>query len=290
MATNKAPVTGKQRSLVIGIDRSVYWLSKHWLAVFNTLAFIYVALPILAPVLMNAGLETPARIIYRVYSPLCHQMTQRSFFLFGDQYAYPREIAGTELEPIESYIGEIPEFNNIEADNWPAFFTAARRYLGDEQLGYKTALCQRDIGIYLFVLVGGLLYAMLRNRIKIKPLPILLFIVIGLGPIALDGFSQLFSYWSTPLDGSEPAGIAGTIQSILPLRESTPLLRAFTGAWFGLALVWLAYPHVNESMKGTEKNLGAKLNQIEMPESQEPESQDPESQEPESAQTEADNS
>jgi uncharacterized membrane protein len=270
MTTNKTPVTGKQRSLVIGIDRSVYWLSKHWLAVFNTIAIIYVGLPILAPVLMNAGLDTPARIIYRVYSPLCHQMTQRSFFLFGDQYAYPREIADTELEPIEAYVGDIPEFNNVEPDNWPAFFTAARRYLGDEQLGYKMALCQRDIGIYLFVLVGGLLYAMLRNRINIKPLPILLFIVIGLGPIALDGFSQLFSYWSTPLDGSEPTGIAATLQSILPLRESTPLLRAFTGAWFGLALVWLAYPHVNESMKGTESHLNAKLSRIK---TQEPESE-----------------
>ena len=97
-------------------------------------------------------------------------------------------------------------------------------------------------------------------------MPILLFIVIGLGPIALDGFSQLFSYWSTPLDGSTPTGIAATIQSVLPLRESTPLLRAFTGAWFGLALVWMAYPHVNESMKGTESQLGAKLSRIETPE------------------------
>lgn len=262
MAADKKPISGRRRSVVIGIDRAVYWLSKHWLAVFNTIAFIYVGLPILAPALMNAGLETPARLIYRVYSPLCHQMTQRSFFLFGDQYSYPREIAGTNLTPIEAYMGDIPEFEDVDPDNWPAFFTAARRYLGDEQLGYKIALCQRDIGIYLFVLVGGLLYAMLRNRINIKPLPILLFIVIGLAPIAIDGFSQLFSYWSTPLDGSAPSGLAATVQSIFPLRESTPLLRAFTGAWFGLALVWLAYPHVNESMKGTERELGAKLKRL----------------------------
>ncbi|HET6443185.1 MAG TPA: DUF2085 domain-containing protein [candidate division Zixibacteria bacterium] len=266
MAAERKPVTGKRRSMVIGIDRGVYWLSKHWLAVFNTLALIYVGLPILAPALMNAGLETPARVIYRIYSPLCHQMTQRSFFLFGDQYAYPRAIAGTELTPIETYVGDIPEFDNVDPDDWPAFFTAARRYLGDEQLGYKIALCQRDIGIYLFVLVGGLLYAMLRNRINIKPLPILLFVVIGLAPIAIDGFSQLFSYWSTPLDGSDPTGLAATIQSIIPLRESTPMMRALTGAWFGLALVWLAYPHVNESMKGTERELGAKLRRLDNPE------------------------
>ncbi len=259
MAPNKKPVTGKKRTVVVGIDRSVYWLSKHWLAVFNTIALIYVGLPILAPVLMNAGLESPARVIYTMYSPLCHQMSQRSFFLFGDQYAYPREIAGTDLVPIEAYIGDIEEFQGVTTDNWPTFFTAARRYLGDEQLGYKMALCERDIGIYFFVLVGGLVFAMLRNRVNVRPLPLLLFIIIGLGPIAIDGFSQLFSYWSAPADGSAATGIAATIQGIIPLRESTPFLRAFTGAWFGLALVWLAYPHVNESMKGTERQLETKL-------------------------------
>ena len=262
MAADKEPITGRRRSLVIGIDRGVYWLSRHWLAVFNTLIFIYVALPILAPVLLNAGFESPARAIYRVYSPLCHQMTQRSFFLFGEQYSYPREIAGTELTPIEAYMGDIPEFENVQPGNWPAFFTAARSFLGNENLGYKIALCQRDIGIYLFVLVGGLIYGMLRNRINIHPLPIVLFIVVGLTPIAIDGFSQLFSYWSTPVDGSEPSGLAAAVQNIIPLRESTPMMRSFTGAWFGLALVWLAYPHVNESMKGTEKQLGEKLQRI----------------------------
>jgi uncharacterized membrane protein len=258
----KQPVTGWQRSLVIGIDRSVYGLSKHWLAVFNTIIFIYVALPILAPVLMNAGLLGPARVIYTVYSPLCHQMAQRSFFLFGEQSAYPRALAGTNLKPIESYTDQIPEFSNVEEGNWPAFFFAARSFLGNEQLGYKMALCERDIGIYGFVLVGGLLYAMLRNRMNIRPLPLILFIVIGMGPIALDGFSQLFGYWVAPTDGSEATGVAALIQTVLPLRESTPFLRAFTGAWFGLMLVWLAYPQINKGMKGTEQSLGEKLRRI----------------------------
>lgn len=271
MATDRKPVTGRKRSVVIGVDRSVHWLSKHWLAVFNTIVFIYVGLPILAPVLMNAGLEPPARIIYSLYSPMCHQMTQRSFFLFGEQSAYPRELAGTDLVPIEAYVDDIPEFDNASPGNWPAFFAAARRFIGNEQLGYKMALCQRDISIYFFILVGGLLYAMLRNRIRIRALPLVLFVIIGVGPIALDGFSQLFSYWSIPIDGSEPTGLAATVQGIFPLRESTPLLRASTGAWFGLTLAWLAYPHVNSSMKVTERQLDQKLNH---PEAAEPEIQD----------------
>jgi len=267
---NKQPVSGWQRSVVLGIDRSVYFFSKHWLAAFNIIILIYVGLPILAPVLMKAGLTMPARTIYTVYSPLCHQMTQRSFFLFGDQVAYPREIAGTEMVPIEAYIDGLPEFEGVSADNWPAFFTAARRFLGNEQMGYKMALCERDIGIYGFVLIGGLIYGLFRTRIKIKPLPLILFLIIGMGPIALDGFSQLFSYWATPTDGSAGAGLIAQIQQILPLRESPPALRLLTGALFGLMLVWLAYPQINQGMKGTEMQMGEKLRKVD--ESEEPES------------------
>ncbi|MDX1615752.1 MAG: DUF2085 domain-containing protein [Candidatus Promineifilaceae bacterium] len=256
------PLSGWQRSLVLAIDRLVHGFSRHWLAVFNAAAFLYVGLPILAPVLMNAGATAPAQVIYTIYSPLCHQMTQRSFFLFGEQPAYPRALAGTELTPIEAYIDDIPEFQGIDPDNWPAFFAAARDFVGNEQLGYKMALCERDIGIYGFVLVGGLLYGMWRKRFNIKPLPLWAFVVFGMGPIALDGFTQLFSYWFA-LPSGEASGILATLQNIFPLRESTPTMRALTGAWFGLALVWLAYPHVNAGMERTADNLEEKLQKAE---------------------------
>jgi uncharacterized membrane protein len=258
----KEPVTGFQRSFVIGVDRIVYWFSRHWLAVFNVLVLIYVGLPILAPTLMNAGAEGPARVIYTMYKPMCHQMTQRSFFLFGEQYAYPRAVAGTDLMPIESYVDDIPEFEDASVDDWPAFFAAARRFVGNEQLGYKMALCERDIGIYGFILIGGLIFGLVRYRIKVRPLPLILFIIIGLGPIALDGFSQLFSYWALPADGSEPSGLMASIANLLPLRESTPLMRTATGALFGFMLAWLAYPHVEKGMAGTREDLRVKLSKI----------------------------
>jgi len=267
---NQPPVTGFQRSFVIGVDRAVYWFSRHWLAVFNVLVLIYVGLPILAPVLMNAGADGPARVIYTMYKPMCHQMAQRSFFLFGEQYAYPREIAGTDLVPIEAYTGGIAEFQSVPADDWPAFFAAARRFIGNEQLGYKMALCERDIGIYGFVLIGGLVFGLLRYRVKVPALPLILFIIIGLGPIALDGFSQLFSYWAVPIDGSEPSGILATISNLLPLRESTPLLRALTGALFGFMLAWLAYPQVEKGMAGTREDLRVKLSRLEEPAADQP--------------------
>lgn len=261
----KKPITGWQRSVVVGVDRMVYWISRHWLGLFNGVIFLYVALPILAPVLMNAGVERPARVIYRVYSPLCHQMAQRSFFLFGEQSVYPREIAGTDLIPIEAYTATIPEFSNVDDGDWPAFFVAARRFVGNEQMGFKMALCERDIGIYGFVLIGGLVYAMLRNRIRIRPLPFILFVVIGIGPIAIDGFSQLFSYWVTPAGGGQASGFLGWVQGFLQMRESTPTIRALTGGLFGFTLAWLAYPQVEIGMRGTERQLAEKLRRIDDP-------------------------
>jgi len=255
----KQPVSGWQRTVVVGIDRAIYGLSRHWLALFNIAALIYITMPIIAPMLLKAGIDGPARVIYAAYSPLCHQMAQRSFFILGEQPAYPREIAGTNLTPIEAYIDDLPEFEGVSSDNWPAFFAAARSFRGNEVMGYKMALCERDIGIYGFVLIGGLVYAMLRNRFNIKPLPLWIFIVIGIAPIAIDGFSQLFSYWLSPLDGSEATGFLASVQRFLPLRESPPTMRALTGALFGFMLVWLTYPHINTGMKGTEKSLGEKL-------------------------------
>lgn len=257
--SGKKPVSGRQRTIVLGVDKAVYWFSRHWLAVFNTLAALYVGLPILAPMLMAAGATRPAQAIYTLYSPMCHQMASRSLFLLGEQYAYPRAIAGSDLRPIDDYLDGLPEFANVSAENWIAFTLAARQFLGNEEMGYKMALCARDIGIYGFVLLGGLLYGLLRRRMNVKALPFIAFVIIGMGPIGLDGFSQLFGYWATPTDGSAPGAIGELILRVFPLRESTPFLRTFTGAWFGLTLVWLAYPHVEEGMKDTARDLEAKL-------------------------------
>jgi uncharacterized membrane protein len=258
----KQPVTGWQRTLVIRMDRLIYKFSQHWLAVFNLAVAIYVGLPMLAPVLMSVGMTAPARGIYFIYSPMCHQMASRSFFLFGQQAAYPRELAGTELKPLEAYMADLPEFTGVDPDNWVEFTLAARQFIGNKQLGYKMALCERDIAIYSFVLIWGLVYGVLRQRFRIKPLPFLVFLIVGMGPIALDGFSQLFGYWSTPIDGSAPTGLMATINSIFSLRESTPFLRTFTGGLFGLMLAWLAYPHIDQGMRETENDLARTLKRI----------------------------
>jgi hypothetical protein len=47
--------------------------------------------------------------------------------------------------------------------------------------------------------------------------------------------------------------------SFYPIRESTPFLRALTGALFGIGNAWLAYPYIEESMQETIEMLNEKL-------------------------------
>jgi len=221
---------------VSGGDRLMHWISRHYLAVVNLMIFLYFGLPILAPVLMKAGATLPANVIYTMYKPLCHQFGFRSFFLFGEQAYYPLQEAGiSDVKTFEQVTGFVDLDNPAAYSRWQA-----RQFTGSESVGYKIALCERDIAIYGAIFLFGILYALTGRRIK--PLHWMLWILIGLGPIGLDGFSQLFSQmeWSW-------------LASVLPYRESTPFLRALTGGLFGLTTAWFAYPYMEESMAETRQ-------------------------------------
>jgi uncharacterized membrane protein len=226
-------LTGRARQQAISLNRVVLGFARHWLATFNLAVFIFVGLPILAPVLMKAGATTPARWIYTAYSPLCHQFAFRTWFLFGEQTAYPLARAG---------VGGLT-FGQVTgiAEN---DYVAARAFLGNPTLGYKMALCERDIAIYGGLLLAGLLFALVRGRLR--PLPTWAWLLFGIVPMAIDGGTQLLS--ALPV-----------FSTYLPLRESTPALRAATGLLFGFANVWMAYPYVEESMSETVAAVASKL-------------------------------
>jgi uncharacterized membrane protein len=120
----------------------------------------------------------------------------------------------------------------------------ARDFLGNETMGYKMALCQRDMAIYGAIFLFGIIFSLTGK--KIKPLPWYLWLLIGLGPIGLDGFSQLLSQ----------TGLS--IFNWLPLRESTPLLRSLTGAFFGLATAWFGFPYLEESVQENRREMQIK--------------------------------
>lgn len=216
---------------ISGGDRFMYWVSRHYLALVNGFMLLYFGLAMLAPVLMKIGATVPANVLYTIYKPLCHQFGFRSFYLFGEQPYYPLKEANI---PNVLTFDQITGFKDLENPVGYARLQA-RQFTGNETVGFKMALCERDIAIYSAMFLFGILYALTKRRIK--PLHWLAWVVIGMGPIGLDGFSQLFSQmnWSF-------------LASILPYRESTPFLRIFTGALFGLATAWFAYPYMEETM------------------------------------------
>lgn len=235
----KPRVTGRTRDIVIGLDHTILSLARHWLLFINLAIFVYVGLPFAAPVLMQAGATGPARIIYGLYGGLCHQLGYRSFFLFGERAAYPRDI-------FESYSG-------IDPDALDGLF-ASRAFVGNERMGWKVASCERDVAIYGMLLLFGLVYALPGVQQRVKPLPWLAYGLIGILPIGLDGFSQLFSQLPPELNlfGFHPF-------AWIPYRESTPFLRVLTGALFGLANGWLAFPYIRQSTAEVDADLTNKL-------------------------------
>lgn len=220
-------------------DKISYWISKHYLAIFNAFLILYIGMPFLAPIFKKAGWNAPAEVIYKIYSPLCHQWAFRSFFLFGDQAYYPHaaaNIPGVLTFEQVSGISDLTDPSRLQA----------RQFQGNPILGYKVALCERDVAIWGAMALFGLVYAITQR--KLPKLHWILWVLVGIGPIGLDGFSQLFSQIPNTF-----------IQSILPYRESTPLLRVLTGFLFGITTAWFMFPFIEESMADTRRLLAKKF-------------------------------
>ncbi len=210
----RLPEGGRAARFAGFIDRLAAWLARHWLALFNLFIILFVGLPFLAPVLADAGATGPARLIYTIYAPTCHQLPERSFWLFGPQAVYTAPELASHGAPLEG-------LNILQRQ--------ALRFNGGAGTGYKVAICQRDIAIYGSILLSGMLFGRLRGRLRrggrsLPKMPLWLFGLL-LVPMFLDGTTQLIGW-----------------------RESTWVLRLVTGALFGAAVVWLAYPYLQEAM------------------------------------------
>ena len=203
-------------------DRVAETLSRHWLSMVLGAILLYATLPFVAPVLAKAGAPGLANLIYTPYKAVCHTYAFRSFFLFGRDVVYPR---GDGDGPFERASGIDP--------TTPAGLFAARDFIGNDQMGYKVALCERDQAIYYSLALNGIAFAAIRRRGR--QLPWAAFILVGLAPIGLDGFSQLLS--QPPI-------------SLIPFRESTWWLRVVTGSLFGTSVAWLVFPLIQSAFDG----------------------------------------
>jgi len=193
------------------MSRLLHWVSIHWLALANLGAGLLVGLPILAPMLYHWGYDGPAAFLYKAFSPLCHQLPERSFFLFGPSLTYSYAQLAALLGQ-----GTVPQ-------RWP----------GSPALGFKIAVCQRDVAVYGSMVLAGIVYNWLRPRLR--PLSVRQFLLL-LVPMAIDGGGQFIGLWT-----------------------STWLTRVITGALFGVACIGLTYPYLDQGMREVRAETSAAL-------------------------------
>ncbi len=222
---------GAAERITGAVDRAVAWLARHWLAVFNVVVALFIALPFAAPLLLHVGstgscaaCAAAGRLISLLYRPLCHQLPERSYYLYGPQATYT-------VQELEGRGAIAPGLNILQR--------GLLRFPGSPEVGYKVVLCQRDIAIFGAILLGGLAFGLARSlaQRRGRALPVLPFwaYVLAVIPLIVDGATQLFG-----------------------LRESTWLLRSITGGLFGLATVWLAYPYIQDAMDGALRAQAAR--------------------------------
>lgn len=248
MATRSGPTGPSDSSFGVRLNRWTLSASRHYLRWLLLFVGLYAGLPVVAPIFMHIGLTGPAEAIYTIYTPLCHQFAFRSWFLFGEQPVYPRAAANVPgLQPYETFSSEVNQGASAPVDltQWTqSMQLLSKGFIGNAQMGYKMAICERDVAIYGSLFLGGLLFAIPYVRRRLRPVPLWLYFLLGIAPIAIDGFSQLLS--------EPPFGL-------WVLRESTPAFRTVTGALFGLMNAWLAFPYLEQSAHEVVQDIEVKF-------------------------------
>lgn len=197
---------------------------------------LYAGLPWLAPGFMRIGWTAPGRAIYGLYSTQCHQMAQRSYFVFGPKLMYtPAELqaAGATLSPL-----------------------GLRAFVGTPELGWKVAWSDRMTSMY-----AGLFAAMLAGRMlprRVPPLPFWGLILLML-PLVVDGTTHFISDFARFGEGFRDTNLwlatltAGRFTSDFYAGDAwgsfNAVMRLLTGALFGLAVAWYALPRVQDALE-----------------------------------------
>ncbi len=245
--TETIPIPSRKRAWKIALNRAVYRLSTHWMLAFSLVYGLYVGLPFLAPLFMKLGWTGAGKLIYLAYSVVCHQMPQRSFFLFGPQAMYP-------LEQIQAVWQ-----NTINP-------LVLRQYIGEPALGWKVAWSDRMVSMYTSILFFAWLWYPLRK--KIKPLSwwgFLFFLV----PMGIDGVTHMvsdfygigqgFRYSNAWLAELTNNAFSPTFYAGDALGSFNSWMRLITGILFGLGTVWFGFPHLETTFQDTARIIREKF-------------------------------
>ena len=211
------------------------WVASHWFAAFLVIYGLWVWLPWLAPLFMHIGWSEPGRDLYLVYSLFCHQLPERSYFLFG---RLPMYSLSQIQEAWESTINPM----------------VLRTFIGNESMGWKIAWSNRMISFYTSIWGLALIWWPLRR--KVKPLPWWGFALLLL-PIVLDGGTHAISDFAGIGNGFRDSNqlLAVLTHGALPapfyvgdaLGSFNSWVRLITGLLAGSGIVWFAMPHAETS-------------------------------------------
>jgi len=210
------------------------WFTSHWFLVFATLYGFWIWLPWLAPVMMQIGQNELGKAIYFVYSLFCHQLPERSFFLFGPQIMY--SLSDVQMAWQDTLNPMV-----------------LRRFIGNDALGWKLAWSDRMVSFYTSVWLSAIAWWPFRR--KLKSLPWWGFVLLLL-PMALDGITHAVSDFSGLGRGFRDSNdwLLTLTNGALPLAYSGDALGSFnswarliTGLLAGTGIVCFAFPHLENS-------------------------------------------
>ncbi|MCC7161188.1 MAG: DUF2085 domain-containing protein [Anaerolineae bacterium] len=251
-STTPSAVSPKSRGIIKAVDRAALFVVKHWLGLFLLVYGIWVWAPFLAPVLMHNGWTTAGESLYFVYSLFCHQLPERSLFFFGPQTMYSLE-----------QIGQV----------WPTTSQLVlRQFVGNAEMGWKMAWSDRMISAYGGIWLGAVLWAIFGKRVP--RLSLVVWLVVGVLPLALDGFTHFFN---DILAGSSGQGFRDTNEWLRVatgnifsdefyygnmLGSFNSWARWITGLLFGITTVFAIFPIIAAAMLETQKDLEYQLARI----------------------------
>lgn len=208
------------------------WLANHWFETFMIVYGAWVFIPFLAPVFMKFGWTGMGKTIYLIYSFFCHQLPERSFFLFGQKPMYSLSEIQTVWENTVSPM-------------------ILRQFIGNETMGWKIAWSDRMISFYTSVWFFAVLWFPLRH--KVKPLSWWTLLLLLL-PIAVDGGTHTISDFAGIGQGFRDTNIWLAVLTNHALPESfyagdalgsfNSWMRFLTGILAGAGIVWLAFPYI----------------------------------------------
>jgi uncharacterized membrane protein len=235
--------------------RSIFQqISEHWLETFLIVYGAWVFTPFLAPVFLHIGWIGMGKLIYFIYSFFCHQLPERSFFLFGQKAMYSlSEIQAVWQDTVNPMI--------------------LRQFIGNETIGWKVAWSDRMISFYTSVWFFVLIWYPLRR--KVKPLS-WWGVLLLLFPIALDGITHAISDFAGIGQGFRDTNtwLVVLTNNAFPanfysgdaLGSFNSLMRFLTGILAGVGIVWLAFPYIFQSqvynLQLDEKSYGKVIEQI----------------------------